>query len=223
MLREFMTRAWEHLTPQEQFRYRLAEIRWGPRNTGAMVVARHRLVPTRCLDWTGCCLHALLFACGGNHQEDGEVWWFDRGQFEQCVAGQWPSLFGKFGHVEDDLERDFIAGKDAAWFTAFDYIKLQDDRLDRQKAWMTVAGRLGTCHAVEIHRLGLRSKGRLRIRAEMKQEAVRQLRELGITNESLGLDCDAADRIARQIHDEFTCRYPRRWDEADPGIVHNST
>lgn len=215
LLIDFLKRAWNYLTLQEKVRFNMSKFRWGKRNTGAMVVARHRLVPTRCLDWSYNCLCALYFACAYSQESDGEVWWFDRWQFDRCVAAQWPSLFGKFGYVEDDLERDFIEGKPAImWFTAFEYMKLPGDRMDRQQAWMTVAGRLGTCHAEEIHRIGLRSKGRLRILAGMKKEAERQLVDLGITRESLGLDPEPADTVAEKIRDEFNRRFPCEWNAA---------
>jgi len=205
LLKEFIRRAWNDLTPQEQQRCLLAEARWGKRrNTGWMVVARHRMVPTRCIDWTGDPLCSLLFACEEHLECDGEVWWFNRKEFDDRVAAQWLPLFQKPAHVEDDIERDFIERGGGVWFTALNYMILADDRLDRQRAWITVAGRLGTDHAAEIHHLGVRKKGRLVIPAQLKAEAMAFLREKGITRESLGFAHDErADRIAAQIKAEF--------------------
>ncbi len=190
----------------------LAETRWGSkRNTGAMVVARHRAVPTRCIDWTGSPLYSLLFACEEDSTCDGEVWWFNRTEFDHCVGAQWPALFGKREHVEDDIERDFIAGSDARWVTGLDYMLLGDDRLDHQRAWITVAGHLGTCHAEEIHRLGVRDKGRLVIPAQLKAEAVALLAQMGVTRESLGFARDdPADKIAARIREEFESKFPSK-------------
>ena len=210
LLEEFILRAWNDLTPQEKQRFLLSEARWGSkRNTAALVVARHRLVPTRCVDWSYCPLCALFFACNDDSQSDGEVWWFNRNEFDLCVAAQWPALFGKHGHVEAEIEEDFIAGRESQWLVALNYMLLPDDRLDRQKGWITVAGRLGTCHAEKIHRLGVREKGRLVIRPELKLEAIRELEQLGITSESLGLNRgDAADQIATQIREKFESGFP---------------
>ena len=190
----------------------LAQTRWGEkRNTGAMVVARHRMVPTRCIDWTDDPLHALLFACEDDSASAGDVWWFDRAEFDHCVGAQWPALFGKAAHVVDDIEQDFIAGKHSRWITALGYMLLPDDRLDRQKAWITVAGRLGTCHAREIHRLGVREKGRLLIPSGLKAEAMALLAQMGITREALGIPHDdPADKIATQIREQFEQNFPAK-------------
>ena len=168
-------------------------------------------VPTRCVDWTDCPLTALWFACGKNVNVDGEVWWFDRIEFDRCVGAQWPSIFGKRGHVEADIEKDFIDGHEAEWFTALKYMLLSDDRLDRQGGWITIAGRLGTCHAEEIHRIGLRSKGRIRIPAALKCEAKELLKRIGITAESAGLHPrEPADDVASSIARKFEEEYPER-------------
>ena len=197
------------MTPQERHRYLLAEARWGSkRNTAALVVARHRLVPTRCVDWSDCPLRALFFACNGDHKCDGEVWWFNRSEFDRCVAAQWPALFDKDGDVEAEIEQDFIFRRESRWLTALNYMLLPDDRLDRQKGWITVAGHLGTCHAEEIQRIGVCQKGRLVIPAGLKHEAIRLLEQLGITKESLGLNhANSADEIAREIKTEFDDKY----------------
>jgi hypothetical protein len=210
LLKEFLRRAWAHLTLQEQQRCLLAGKRWGDkRNTGAMIVARHRTVPTRCVDWTDEPLYSLLFACEADSACNGEVWWFNRTEFHYCVGAQWPALFGKPRHVEDDIEREFIAGTDTRWFTAFRYMSLAGDRLDLQKGWITVGGRLGTCHAEEIHRLGVRGKGRLVIPAHLKAEAMAFLGKMGITRDSLGFaQNDPADRIAERIKEDFERRFP---------------
>lgn len=211
LLEEFLHRGVDHLTPQERQRYLLAETRWGTRrNTGSLVVARHRMVPTRCIDWTYCPLCALLFACASDSDCDGEVWWFNRVEFDACVGAQWPVLFGKPNCVEDDIERDFIGGCDGRWFTALGYMLLPGDRPCRQKAWITVAGRLGVCHANEIHRIGVREKGRLAIPARLKAEAIALLGQMGITKESLGFGyAEPADEIARQIVEDSNGRFPR--------------
>jgi len=210
LLEEFLLRAWNDLIPQERHRCLLSEKRWGSkRNTAALVVARHRQVPTRCVDWSYCPLCALFFACNDDSQTDGEVWWFNRCEFDRCVGDQWLALFGKRGHVEAEIEEDFIAGRDTSWFTALDYMPLPGDRPYRQKAWITVVGRLGTCHAEKIHRLGVRQMGRLGIPAELKLEAIRELEQLSITRESLGSNHgDPADKIAKQITKKFEKDYP---------------
>lgn|GEM_PF-6365290 len=77
------------------------------------------------------------------------------------------------------------------------------DRLDRQQGWITVAGILRTNHAEKIHRLGVRQKGRLVIPCKLKHEAIRELEQLGITRESLGLSGDRADEIATEIREQF--------------------
>jgi len=169
-----------------------------------MVVARHRMVPTRCIDWTDEPLYSLLFACEADVEQDGEVWWFNRTEFDHCVGAQWPALFGKPRYVEDDIEKEFSAGRDAPWLTALNYMLLPGDRLDRQRAWITVAGRLGICHADKIHRLGVRGKGRLVIPAQLKAEAMTLLGQMEITRKSLGFAHDEpADEIAAQIEAEF--------------------
>lgn len=209
---EFLLRAWNGLSQQEQYRCLLAEARWGrKRNTGTMVVARHRMVPTRCIDWSYCPLCSLFFACESESDLDGEVWWFNREEFDHCVGAQWPALFAKPNHVEDEIERDFIEGGGGEWFTALNYMLLPDDRPSRQKAWITVAGRLDKCHAREIHRLGVREKGRLRIPARLKSEAISVLSRMGITRESLGfVDGEPADAIGREIDEDFKRRFPPR-------------
>jgi hypothetical protein len=210
LLKEFLLRAWGDLTPQDRQRCVFAEARWGDRrNTGTMVVARHHMVPTRCIDWTDEPLHSLLFACEGLCEEDGEVWWFNRTEFDDRVGRQWPALFGKPRHVEDDIEKEFIAEKDARWVTALKYMALAGDRLDLQRGWITVAGWLGTCHAEEIHRLGVRGKGRLVIPARLKAGAMAFLGQMGITRKSLGFaQNDPVDKIAEQIKEEFERDFP---------------
>lgn len=214
ILEEFIERAWNYLTPQERHRYLLAEKRWGSkRNTGTVVVARHRLVPTRCVDWTDCPLRALFFACEdlSKCSCDGEVWWFNRPQFERCLRAQWPTMYRKYGHVEADIEKDFIAKRDRSWFTTLYYKLIADDRLDRQNAWITIAGSFGKCHAQEINGLGVSKKGRLVISGALKHDAIRQLAELGITRESLGLcSGDPADEIGKQIKQEFERRFDKK-------------
>jgi hypothetical protein len=206
LLEEFLHRAWNDLTLQERQRCLIAETRWGSkRNTGSMVVARHRMVPTRCIDWTSEPLCALLFACEKHPKRNGDVWWFNRTEFDYCVGAQWPRLFGKRAHVVADIEKDFIEGRGAQWITALNYMRLPGDRLDCQKAWITVVGHLGACHAEEIHNLGVREKGRLVIPAKLKANAMGFLRKMGITRESLGFPYkDPADKIAAQLKKEFT-------------------
>jgi hypothetical protein len=176
-----------------------------------MVVARHRMVPTRCIDWTYDPLCALLFACETDLTWNGEVWWFNRKEFDHCVGAQWPSLFGKPENVADDIEREFIAGIDGRWFVALDYNLLPGDRLERQKAWITMAGQLGTCHADEIHRLGVRNKGRLVIPDRLKEEAKDFLEQMGRTRKSLGFaHKERANDIAMRIREEFEREFPAK-------------
>jgi len=212
LLEEFLLRASHYLTSQERKRYLVAKARWrDTRNTGTMVVARHRMVPTRCIDWTYDPLCSLLFACEDDSEHDGEVWWFNRTEFDYCVGAQWPALFGKRAHVEDDIEKDFIEGHDGQWFTALNYMLLADDRLDLQRAWITVAGHLGACHAEEIHRLGVRGKGRLVIPAQLKAEAMDLLGQMGITRRSPGFARnEPADLIGAQIEKEFERDFPSK-------------
>ena len=210
LLAEVLARAWEHLTPQERHRVLLAEARWGTRrNTAALIVARHRLVPTRCLDWSYDPLTALYFASQDHSYDDGEVWWFDRAEFDLCVAAQWPRVFGKTGHVEAEVEREFLSGAKGPWFTGLNYMLLPGDRPFRQSAWITIAGCLKTCHAQEIHSLGVRVKGRLVISSKHKPIAIRLLSELGITTESLGIrEGDKADLVGREISEAFDREFP---------------
>ena len=112
-------------------------------------------------------------------------------------------------HVEDDIEEEFIKGKAAQWVTALDYTSLAGDRLDLQKGWITVAGQLGTCHAEEIHRLGVRGKGRLVVPARLKPKALAFLERMGVTRQALGFGPnDHADEIAQKIREEFEGKYP---------------
>ena len=214
LLERFLLRVGNDLTQQERRRYLLAEACWGTRrNTGTLVVAQHRMVPTRGLDWSDDPLCALFFASEAAPKSDrcrGEVWWFDNKEFEDCVGCQWPALFSKQGHVEPEIEREFIDGVDGKWFTAMHYERLPGDRLDRQEGWITFSGRLGTCHAQEIHRLGVHGKGRLVIPAEVKLGARRLLERLGKTRESLGL-CNGgrADEIARDIREAFFRKFKK--------------
>jgi len=210
LIEEFLLCAWNDLKPQERYRFLRSKARWGKtRNTAALVVARHRGVPTRCVDWSHCPLVALFFACERDSECDGEVWWFDLTEFERFVEVQWPALFAKHGHVEAVIEQDFIAGVEARWLTALHYELLPDDRPERQRAWITVTGRLGTCHAEEIHLLDVCRKGRLVIPAELKPEAIQLLEQLGITKQSLGF-CggDPADKIATRIREKFENDFP---------------
>jgi hypothetical protein len=209
LLEQYILRAWHCLSPQERHRFLLSRMRWeSTRNTAALVIARHHMIDTRCVDWSHCLLCALHFACSAG-DGDAEVWWFDLAEFEQCVGAQWPRLYVKQGHVEADIEQDFIHGKEQPWITALHYMPLSDDRPARQQAWITVCGRFATCHAEEIHRLGVRRKGRLVIPADIKLHAIRALAELGVTRESLGLaDADRADGIAKELMAEYGKRYP---------------
>lgn len=213
LLEDFLSKTRNHLTPQERKRCWVSEERWGnKRNTAAMVVAQHRCVPTRCLDWSDCPLCALFFACRGDSSKDGEVWWFSKNDFDLCAATQWRAVFDKCGHVEPDIERAFIAGDHPmSWFTAMKYERLPDDRLDRQKGWITFAGQLVTDHAEEIHRLGVTRKGRLLITLKLKLEAIRGFEQLGITSQSLGLnDGGRVDEIATEIRKKFEDKFDKR-------------
>lgn len=219
LLEDFLEEAWNALTPQERHRCLLSEKRWGrKRNTAALVVARHRLVPTRCLDWSYQPLTALFFACRHDSETDdseekAEVWWFDRCEFDCRVRKQWRALFAKDGNVEPEIEEDFFVKDDAKWFTALNYVPMPGDRPYLQDAWITAAGRLGTCHAEEIERLGVCEKGRFVIPADLKMDAMRELEELGVTSESLGLnDGNRADQIGKGIAKKFEGKFEERKD-----------
>lgn len=209
LLEEFIDSAWEYLTQQEQYRYLRSKNRWGSkRNAAALVVARHRLAPTRCLDWSYSPLCALFFACSDDSESEGEVWWFNRWEFDRCVEARWLALFGKPGNVMPEIEEEFREGRDASWFTGMDYMALPGDRPYLQQAWITVAGQLGTCHAEKIHGLGVCQKGRFVIPPDLKLEAIRELEQFGITSKSLGLnDGDRADEIATEIREEFEKKF----------------
>jgi len=108
LLENFVLRSWAHLTPAERKRCWKPEKRRGSnRNLGAVVVAQHRGIPTRGLDWSDNPLVALFFACEGNSTSEGEVWWYNNFEFEVYVGAQWPLLFAKHGHVELEIGKDF--------------------------------------------------------------------------------------------------------------------
>jgi hypothetical protein len=138
---------------------------------------------------------------GFNHA--GIVWWMDNSEFEGCVATQWPSAFGVAGNVENQIEAVFISGDRQEWITALHYIEESLERPKKQKACVTISGRVGIQHDERIASLGVRKCGRVRIPADLKKGVLQRLGELGINGNFLGMGFSHVEDVAHEVADSL--------------------
>jgi hypothetical protein len=199
LLKSFAKKAYPLLSPGGKQHIDLAKYRWKTyRNTGTVFVGRHYGLPTRCVDWTFNNLVALFFACQKYPDHPGVIWWMNYNQFSQALAWQWPRVFGKKGHVEDDIEITFRKKTETDVFFRLHYPKWME-RPIKQEAWITMSGKYDVHHDEAIYRLGVRSCGRLIIKPQMKHELLDMLNRWGINKGTLGLGDSGLDACLEMI------------------------
>jgi hypothetical protein len=163
----------------------------------ALPILQHHNAPTRLLDWTAKPFVALYFAAIHHHDKDGYIWWFKRRPFYNEVGKRWKK-HGLKRHPEQNNEIDL---NDTAfntdgppWISELNCL-VPFHRIEIQKGFFTIAGRLGLNHGNLIAQL-FRDKsqyGRILVPASWKQEILDRLRNMNIHSKSL--DYPGADIV----------------------------
>jgi hypothetical protein len=204
LLTDFADQAWAHLLPGAKRHAELARLRWHSfRTTSMMFVARHYGLPTRCVDWTEDPLIALFFACRRSPREDGVVWWMCADEFEAGMHRQW----GRDAVAGDPLaefERRIVAGEEHDGFVRLRFPEWMP-RAHAQRAFVTVAGRLGVRHDGAIWSMGVRRCGRITVPSEVKREVMDRLDQMGVNGYTLQMGDSTVEIIANDI-----AQQPRR-------------
>lgn len=203
LLEAFVEKTKPHLSPGARRHIEEAYSKWGElRNTATLYVGRHYGLPARCVDWTFNPLTGLFFACRRDFKNDGVVWWMNYEEFLSQVARQWPKVYGKSGKVEDDIDEDFIHGREKNILTALHYPEWME-RPRMQAAWITLALRYDIRHDEAIHQLGLQKCGRLIVRAKFKRHLLNKLSRLGVIGASLGVGDECVETIRSDIVEQL--------------------
>lgn len=176
----------------------------------ALAVLRHYGIPTRLLDWTIFPEVAVYFASSEEQEKDGEVYAFDRRQYEERGKQQWKN----FPETTSDFSGDDI--KFAAGLTAFEIAELNSwiilmeyaadmPRQTAQGSRYSVMSSFGRDHAAAFAEL-LADRSlyhRYIIKAAIKGGAVQALAEMGISEATLFPDSAGAARYAGRTFPGF--------------------
>ena|SRR5215472_1735767 len=173
----------------------------------AMMVLRHYGVPTRLLDWSMSPYVAAYFAVCGSDTDEGEIWTFDRAEYEQKGKQQWKrcpktTIDGSGDDDKFDAKLTaFIVEDLYDWFICGFY-KPGFPRQNAQDGVYTLTARFGHDHAEAIaHLLGDSSRyHRYVIPTLLKPGLRRLLREShGIWSGSLFPDSAGAAKTAGTV------------------------
>ncbi|HZW09183.1 MAG TPA: FRG domain-containing protein [Phycisphaerales bacterium] len=201
LLEQFIEHTWLHLLPGAKRHAELARLRWNSwRTSGTMFVARHYGLPTRCVDWTADPLSALFFACRRFPREDGVVWWMSSQEFLSATRSRGAPDGEK--DLALDFERRLVASEEHDAFVQLFFPEWMPRAL-AQRAFVTMAGRLGVRHDEAIWRLGVRSCGRVTIPSAIKRDVMHRLDQMGVNGYTLEMGDSTVEVLANDIVKEL--------------------
>jgi hypothetical protein len=203
LLERFVEHAWLHLLPGAKRHAELARVRWSTwRTSGTMFVARHYGLPTRCVDWTADPLSALFFACRRFPREEGVVWWMSSEEFVDATQTRRGSGGPTTADATVEFERRLVAAEEHDAFVQLFFPEWMPRAL-AQRAFVTMAGRLGVRHDEAIWDRGVRSCGRVTIPSEIKRDVMHRLDQMGVNGYTLEMGDSTVEVIASDIVEEL--------------------
>jgi hypothetical protein len=172
-----------------------------------LMVLRHYKVPTRLLDWSLSSYVAAYFSVSSDDTQDGEIWSFDEGLYEQEGIKQWTKYpettidgSGDPSKFDYNLKTAFGVQEPSDWFVCEFYEGFP--RQVAQEGAYSITARFGRDHAEAIAHLLKKSDHyhRYVISANLKPALRRTLREKhGIWRGSLFPDVAGAAETASAV------------------------
>jgi hypothetical protein len=190
-IQRFYQLAPNYLSPSE-----LLHLREGP---SLLMLMRHYRSPTRLVDWTESIWIAAFAAAGGDWEQDGIIFVFDRQLFDERVQDRFAAQAAQATRTADwnGTPMPAVALYELdAWVCRLVGLGPRIPRVIAQQSMFTIGSRLGLDHGAEIDRIlpdtdsGQATKQVIRIPRDLKPKIMKELSRMGITANSLfpGID-----------------------------------